>query len=152
MKTSHIATASWKQEKQPALPPECGGGPHSSTMPWPWRTDTVLLTLVLKFSRSVKRNNSIKGNCLFLTGRTEGLLGFCCMTRKQSEHQFTWKVCGTGWATEQQQPAAEVAKGSENVPKAVRWEEDKVSIYSGQKKFLEKTPATPNAARKFLHI
>lgn len=33
-------------------PPEWAGGPHSSAMPWPWRTDTVLLVLVLKFSRS----------------------------------------------------------------------------------------------------
>lgn len=74
------------------------------------------------------------------------------MTRKQSEHQLAWEVCGTGWATEQQQPAAEVAKGLQNVPKAVRWEGDEVSIYSGQKKCLEKTPATHNAAGKFLHI
>lgn len=35
-----------------SLPPECGGGPQSRTTPWPSRTDTVLLNLVLKFSRS----------------------------------------------------------------------------------------------------
>lgn len=54
-KTSQIAAKCWEQENETTLPPECGGGPHSSTMPWPWRTDTVLLVLVLKFSRSAKR-------------------------------------------------------------------------------------------------
>lgn len=38
-----------------AVPPAWGGGPHSSTIPWPWRTDTVLLVLVLKLSRSAGR-------------------------------------------------------------------------------------------------
>jgi len=57
MKTSQIAA-----KKETALPPECGGGPHSSTMPWPWRTDTVLLVLVLKFSRSAKKERTqLKG-------------------------------------------------------------------------------------------
>ena len=36
------------------LPPECGGGPHSSTTPCPSRTDTEPLLCVLKFSRSGK--------------------------------------------------------------------------------------------------
>lgn len=45
----------------PPLPPEWAGGPHSSTIPWPWRADTVLLALVLKFSRSVGRNEKRKG-------------------------------------------------------------------------------------------
>lgn len=35
------------------VPPEWGGGPQRRTIPWPRRTDTVLLVLVLKFSRSV---------------------------------------------------------------------------------------------------
>ena len=35
------------------LPPECKGGPHNSTTPWPSRTLTALLTVwVLKLSRS----------------------------------------------------------------------------------------------------
>lgn len=35
-----------------SLPPAWGGGPQSSTTPWPSRTDTALLRLPLKFSRS----------------------------------------------------------------------------------------------------
>lgn len=35
------------------LPPECGGGPHNRTTPWPSRTLTGLLLWVLKFSKSV---------------------------------------------------------------------------------------------------
>lgn len=41
-----------KQKTEHYLPPEWGGGPQSRTTPWPSRTDTVLLILVLKFSRS----------------------------------------------------------------------------------------------------
>lgn len=53
---------SLKQEKEKLfLPPEWGGGPQSSTMPWPWRTDTVLLERVLKFSRSAGDKEKVKG-------------------------------------------------------------------------------------------
>lgn len=38
------------------LPPECGGGPHNRTTPWPSRTLTGLLLWVLKFSKSVYHN------------------------------------------------------------------------------------------------
>lgn len=41
-----------KQNTPKYSPPECGGGPQRSTTPWPSRTDTLLLILLLKFSRS----------------------------------------------------------------------------------------------------
>lgn len=47
-------TGRWFKWEWIVLPPECGGGPHSRTTPWPSRTDTELLLWVLKLSKSEK--------------------------------------------------------------------------------------------------